>query len=223
MLSSILSGLRTRGRVSRQKERNRYTTHLPLGYTSVFAQEFLSELGYSDNQASLLCPLTQEVVAQNRSDRTWLTFQGDEGQWQRITGLAYSRGIPESVVTAMNDGWLGHGKPNSAYEASYCRQMLTSRYVLCPPGYVANETFRLAESLICQSVPVGLNAVVNQGLELNQMFRRGVFGWSWSEVVSTALIMSESDRRSRVADLQEALRKTLSDLRHQMSKMLRVR
>jgi hypothetical protein len=161
---------------------------VPLGYTSTFSQAFVArhpEVGDSDSLFS--------VDALDGERPTSITFRGNRGLAARIVGMERAARLPNSDIATIDADWSGFAEGDVG--ATYVEALSTSRFALCPPGFVNNDSFRYFEALACGALPVEIRvALTHQGIA-GAHSPRAVIRPSWRQGLTLAVEMSEVDRR----------------------------
>ena len=136
----------------KQLELNFPHTQLPLGYTNRFFKE-LSNLGLIKDETNSLYGEDFEKYIYSSIDRhqnSGISFFGQKGTWLR-------RRLVQSFSKEKNMSIRTYGSWGGVAESSrtdYVEEMLNSRYVLCPPGNVSNESFRYYEAIAVGALPI---------------------------------------------------------------------
>ena len=172
----------SRARKIRTQNRNR-TTILPLGYTNKFADEFAQKFSITRGESLLswACrepsthPLRPQLVG----------FVGAPGRLQRSALLRVLDKTSEHSLTAAihSPRWLGHTNELPT-AADYIDVLLQVQFGACPPGQIANESFRTMESAICGAMPVSLRVSLTQGTR-DPFDWFGKRFWSWRSAVAS--------------------------------------
>jgi len=131
---------------------------IPLGYTNRFVRE-LQQLKIID-ASSKKSIISQALSPSSKSIDFEISFFGQLGNWFRRSLVNQFSVVHDMFVFTYKD-W-GHA-PNSDKlldTPSYAGILFKSRFVLCPPGNITNETFRYMESLILGCIPVTPDATI---------------------------------------------------------------
>lgn len=156
-LRAITLGSRNKRHLRGWKSLSGKIEYFPLGYTSKFAKSILHLLNSQNYGGSLFELELDEFRAADEGNT--VEFSGSLGAWQRRVGLQHAARRQGSSVYVTNVGWRGS---SDKIDLAYCDRMLNSKYVFCPPGYSANESFRVYEALICGSMPLRLGSALTQ-------------------------------------------------------------
>lgn len=170
------------------------TLTVPLGYTSVFASAVAPGTG-----SSLFLPSSTGFIVDvdPRADRPIsISFRGNRGMPPRVQAVETLARIEGSRVTLIEGAWSGAGASESARD--YVSELSQSRFALCPPGFVNNESFRFYEVVICGALPIEITTALTH---LGRVpFRDGITirEATWAAAVKRAVAMSEKERIARV-------------------------
>jgi hypothetical protein len=123
----------------------------PLGYTDRFVNEnrVLGTFNLEGNSSIL----DQAISFDNESKPNKISFFGQEGNWYRQHLIQLFRDR-FSLDSQTYKGFGGNSTKHSQVTSNYTESLLLSRFTLCAPGEVTNETFRYLESLIMGCIPV---------------------------------------------------------------------
>jgi len=159
---------------------------IPLGYTNVFASNFVANLrpslGFKGSLIDLFL-LDKLKIFENKVDK--VVFRGQIGKFQRQVFFREfeTMSLPISNQIVLNERFSGVNEvaeSRSGNANAYVRELLESAFAMCPPGNYSNETFRFWESLLCGCVPVVANFIPSDpirgcgGISLKE-FRELVF------------------------------------------------
>ena len=161
-----------------------------IGYTNVFASSFLSSKEFSQSTPDmslfdLISP--QELKFGDRA----VTFSGQTGQVVRETALIALSKFPESFLLCRDS----YGASNvidgdvRTRGLEYVEILRQSRLVLCPPGNISGESFRIFETILMRRIPVAMGSVTSDpNYELPFKFL-GEWNsrFSWGGVIKGAL------------------------------------
>ena len=213
-LPNTLAGRQTRRRMADWLQVTTPVRDVPLGYTSTFEAAFAAVNGVDDVEASLFEDLDGTVGDDTDARPTSITFRGNRGLAQRIMGMELAQRVPGSDVGTIDADWSGFAEGDVG--RTYVEALLRSRFALCPPGFVNNESFRYYEALLCGALPIELRtALTHQGVataRAGQAIRRH----SWTSGLGEAAGMAEPERRARVTAARTLVRDRLRTLRQQI-------
>lgn len=133
-----------------------------IGYTNIFAISLVHGEEFSGVPADkslfeLLSPLDHEF-----GDHV-ITFSGQTGQVVRETALRALSKFPESVLVHRDS----YGASNVLEDdvrvkgAEYVDSLKRSCLVLCPPGNISGESFRIFETVLMRRIPVAIGSVTS--------------------------------------------------------------
>lgn len=168
-------------------------TVFPIGYTNRFAKSFSSLMGISEATSLLLN--TRHSV----SERTIsISFSGTRGSLQRRNTIEFLRKIPRSKISVTQNGW--NGSESSGLDIEYCQTLFSSLYCAALPGYIANESFRFYEALICGALPVRFYSSLGQGA-LDTTIDKSFPSATTIEDFGQLIMNIEADRQESVVEL----------------------
>jgi hypothetical protein len=132
---------------------NVFEMTIPLGYTDVFAKNFVSfvqetfSLKISPNESLLKAASLSEL--KGRKNR--FIFIGQKGNFLRQLALRELREVKDSHLIFRGEygGELSEIESKKKYGYEYIQTMFDSKISVCPPGNISGNSFRLMESLIC--------------------------------------------------------------------------
>ena len=123
----------------------------PQGYSNNFANQ-ITNLAEINHNTSLTTELSSELILAKRQNIYDFAFIGQSTNRRREIFLRNATRFPKSVVI-YNQGFKGTYEDTSS---TYISQLLSTRFVLVPPGFYNNFNHRYTESLICHTLPVVL-------------------------------------------------------------------
>lgn len=132
------------------------------GYTNLFATSLMKISGLSDKGDSILVNFHLRKFVSDRSRAKEITFTGQNGSyWRRhaidsaIEIFGFKKDKLEFFQIRDNfGGTLGANGASIQTGMEFVKDLLNSKFSLCPPGNYSNNTFRYCESLICGSIPI---------------------------------------------------------------------
>ena len=134
------------------KVKSRRYINIPIGYTNIFAKS-LSRFANAEDGISLFnLSATYPPDAQKSS----ISFTGQSGQIVREVAIRALEKEDSAQVIRRS----GYGASNvldsevTRNGDEYLRNLLDSAFVLCPPGNISGETFRLFETTVIQRLPL---------------------------------------------------------------------
>ena len=173
----------------------------PQGYTNTFIKE-LKNLS-PDINGSLLT--NKNLLRNSNHQRTHsINFIGAAGSWNRRLALKKMRKIfPSSNFDIVANSWKDEMSSKQVKNQSlnhYVSALHESKFTLCPPGNLTNQTFRYLESLLMGSLPILPPATIQDNHLWNSWpeFTKPVY-FSWVANLKRAKVMQEEERVSLVA------------------------
>jgi hypothetical protein len=126
---------------------------MPLGYNDLFAESF-SKINQVNERASLVNFAFHKVPTKNKNFD--IAFIGQSGKLTRRVAIqAMSEVSPKELILRKNyGGAIGIYGATLESGIESVQALMNSKFALCPPGNYSNNTFRIAESLICGAAPM---------------------------------------------------------------------
>jgi hypothetical protein len=168
--------------------------NFPLGYTDVFCKSFLKISEFEpliSNQSLLSDQFTPKVFPINS-----LSFVGQVGQIVRTVAIRSAEKAPGSNVIKRTEYGAGNydDKIVQTNGLEYVRMVLSSKFILCPPGNISGNSFRIHETVVSKRVPIVVSNPLsdpNFVSPFNDLFKGNDFQ-SWDQVIDSLPIISES-------------------------------
>lgn len=176
-------------------------SNFPLGYTNTFISELKNV--WPDINGSLLT--NENLLRMSNHKRTHLiNFIGAAGSWNRRLALKKMRKIfPSSNFDLVANSWndeISSKQVKNQPLNHYISALHESKFTLCPPGNLTNQTFRYLESLLMGSLPILPPATIQDNHLWNSWpeFTKPVY-FSWTANLKRAKVMQEEERVNLVA------------------------
>ena len=201
-LPNVASGLSLRGRMKAWEKLGDRVRPVPLGYTDTFARAFAERMNLGPTESLFSYPIDEQARP------TFITFRGNRGLAQRITGLELAGRLPDSDVATVDADWSARAP--SDIGISYVESLMKARFALCPPGFANNESFRFYEALICGALPVEVTTATTHLGELPWRSAGTIATTSWTKVLREAERMSESTREARLMRVRTLIARELA-------------
>jgi hypothetical protein len=133
--------------------------NFPLGYTDVFCHSFLSVV--SPSQTDITESLFNITPPLEKYSKSHLVFVGQVGQIVRKVAIkAAQKSNSSTVLVRVGYGAFDiNGENVRSNGIEYVRLLLNSRFILCPPGNISGNSFRIHESVIARRIPLVLSHV----------------------------------------------------------------
>ena len=124
------------------------SSRFPQGYTNNFANKLAKKVGLGTD--SLISKNSTEKILLKKKNLYNFAFIGQQTNRRReiFLKVAQSYGLSEIIYNKEFKGI----EVDSDFR--YLNQLLSSKYVLVPPGFYNNSNHRYLESLICHSLPI---------------------------------------------------------------------
>jgi hypothetical protein len=167
-----------------------------IGYTNVFALSYLvSEDKHNVSQDQSLFEIITQVP--NSFGERVLTFSGQVGQVVRETAIRATSTIPGSFIIRRDS----YGASNVLVEdvrkkgLEYIHALKDSKFVLCPPGNISGESFRIFETVLLRRIPIVMDHVTSDPLYSSPIAHKG--SWqsnkTWGGLSKSALKTSTNE------------------------------
>ncbi len=126
---------------------------IPLGYNDLFAESF-SKVNKVHERESLVDFALNKVPTKNK--KFDIAFVGQSGKLtRRVATQAMSKVSSKELILRKNyGGAIGIYGATLESGIESVQALINSKFALCPPGNYSNNTFRIAESLICGAAPM---------------------------------------------------------------------
>jgi hypothetical protein len=124
----------------------------PQGYSNNFANKISNIINITQSE-SLLSSKLSDLISTKRENIYDFTFIGQPTNRRREIFLKNIKDLPRTRVL-YNEGFKGIYEDN---DLTYLNQLLTSKFILVPPGFYNNSNHRYTESLIFHALPVILS------------------------------------------------------------------
>lgn len=172
------------------KANDKLFLNIPIGYTNIFAVSLLESFDVTESYSntSLFKVSSKHITAFGHKA---VTFSGQIGQVVRETAIKAAERIPVASITCRSsygasNVFLPDVRKNGLEYVSTLRESVG---VLCPPGNISGETFRIFETILMQRIPLAMNSVTSDP-NYTLPFRH--FGpwqksYSWGALLTSAL------------------------------------
>ena len=189
-------------RIIRMISKNKKVFHnFPLGYTDVFCKSILSM--HKDKTVRSDQSLVSEVPVSEILAIRDLSFVGQVGQVVRLVAIRSAESALESNVIRRTQYGAGSYE-NASVQTNgmeYVQMILSSKFVLCPPGNISGNTFRIHETVVARRVPLVIsNPPSDPNFEspVDEVFI-GKKIKSWDKIISGVSALS-SDRYREIIE-----------------------
>lgn len=174
--------------------------NFPLGYTDVFCYSYLNLATSKKNQhgGSLL----KLKALQNYNPTSHLVFVGQVGQIVRRVAINAARNSSSSIVLTRDGYGAGDIKGLNVMSngIEYVKLLLGSKFILCPPGNISGNSFRIHESVIVRRTPIVLSHVVSDPNFVSPVdfFPPNKNFHSWNQAISSSKLISKESYDEQV-------------------------
>ncbi len=199
-----------------EKFYSKTSSPIPLGYTDLFAESY-SKVNQLDENFSLVDFALNKVPTKNK--KFDIVFVGQLGKLTRRVAIQAMRHVSskELILRKNYGGTIGIYGATIESGIESVHTLMNSKYALCPPGNYSNNTFRIAESLICGAAPVFNQGSVTDPICTYSYLDEGILKLPnrWKKKV---LLAVKTDQDSTDSSTQISLR----NLRSEIEKIKRV-
>jgi len=166
-----------------------------IGYTNIFAVSLIETLekGTTSADLSLFGLVSRTKFKFGPID---VTFAGQVGQVVRESAIRSLSRTPEAVVICRNSYGASNVFEDDVKKkgSEYIETLKNSKFVLCPPGNISGESYRIFETILMGRIPIAMEYVTS---DPNYQLPFGYKGpWqsrlSWGSAIKFAL-MTKSD------------------------------
>jgi hypothetical protein len=162
----------------------------------------------------------------NGFGRQEVTFSGQVGQVVRETAIRATERFPQASITRRKSygasNVLGIEVKKNGLE--YLLTLRESKAILCPPGNISGESFRIFETVLMRRIPLAMNAVTSDPNYVLPFKFSGPWqkSYCWGSLISSLLkskteVLDELVRRN-FDNYQEQIRETKNFLLEEVSK-----
>jgi hypothetical protein len=126
---------------------------MPLGYNDLFSDSFC-KVNQVNSDSSLVKFALNSILI--RIKKFEISFVGQLGKLTRRFAIEAMRKISSKKLIIRNNYGGAIGLYGATVDSGIenIQSLMNSKLALCPPGNYSNNTFRIAESLICGTAPM---------------------------------------------------------------------
>jgi len=172
--AGVVMALRQRSIRKLERKLGKTSISIPLGYTDLFCQSFISFLvnNYGielRQEVSLLSSEVTTILSKKLNDcRFKFGFIGQRGNLARQFAINSVRHRDSILVERERyGGTLGGNEATVDSGLEYVEVTTKAIYFLCPPGNYSGHSFRIFESLVCGALPIVASNVITDPLFQN--------------------------------------------------------
>ena len=166
---------------------------MPLGYNDLFAESFC-KVNQVNSDSSLVKFALKSISARNKKFE--ISFVGQLGKLTRRFAIEAMRKISskELIIRSNYGGAIGIYGATLDSGIENIQALMNSKLALCPPGNYSNNTFRLAESLICGAAPMFNQGSITDPICTYSYLDKGILEIprQWTKKVEAAVILDQS-------------------------------
>lgn len=198
------------------------SSNFPQGYTNTFISE-LKNL-WPDINGSLLTNKNLLRISNNQRSHA-INFIGATGSWNRKLALKKMKTLfPNSNFDLVPNSWtfeMPSKRAKNPLLSHYVLALHDSKFTLCPPGNLTNQTFRYLESLLMGSLPILPPATIQDNHLWNvwSEFTKPVY-YSWTANLKRVKVMKEEERESLVAFALDAEKLRIQNVKNTLRSVL---
>jgi hypothetical protein len=196
------------------RKANRNFVNIPIGYTNVFALSLIDILQKDPKSCESILGTHHRPV--NQSQRN-IIFVGQSGQIVR-----------EAAIRALEKSELGLVIRRSSYGASnvidksvallgkeYVERLLSSQFVLCPPGNISGQSFRYFEVITLGRIPLVMDHVTSDPNFRSRYLCGGLLpcSGSWTKILDASQKISSNEISSLIQKNVEATKNDVQTLK----------
>jgi hypothetical protein len=193
-----------------EKFYSKTSSPIPLGYTDLFAESY-SKVNQIDKNFSLVDFALNRVRTKEKMFD--IAFVGQLGKLTRRVAIYAMRHVSskELILRKNYGGAIGIYGATLESGIESVHTLMNSKYALCPPGNYSNNTFRIAESLICGAAPVFNQGSVTDPICTYSYLDEGILKLPnrWKKKV---LLAVKTDQDSTHSSTQISLRNLRSEI-----------
>jgi hypothetical protein len=165
---------------------------MPLGYNDLFAESF-SKVNQVNESSSLVDFALNKAPTKNKEFD--ITFVGQYGKLTRRIAIQAMNQISskETILRKNFGGAIGIYGATLESGIESVQALMNSKFALCPPGNYSNNTFRIAESLICGAAPMFNQGSITDPISTYSYLDNFILGLPtrWKKKVALATTVSQ--------------------------------
>lgn len=189
---------------------------MPLGYNDLFAESY-AKVNEVKEKSSLIHFALNRVPAYNK--KIEVAFVGQLGKLTRRVAIEAIRDIsPKELIIRKNyGGAIGIYGATLESGIESVHALMNSKFALCPPGNYSNNTFRIAESLICGAAPMFNMGSITDPICTYSYLDDSILGLprSWKRKVECSLRLNQNE-------VSQSAKKSLINLNKEIERVKQV-
>ena len=166
---------------------------MPLGYNDLFAESFC-KVNQVNSDSSLVKFALKSISARNK--KFDIAFVGQSGKLTRRVAIEAMNNVlqKELIIRKNYGGAIGIYGATLESGIESVHALMNSKFALCPPGNYSNNTFRIAESLICGAVPMFNQGSITDPICIYSYLDKGILELprQWTKKVEVAVRRDQS-------------------------------
>jgi hypothetical protein len=166
---------------------------MPLGYNDLFAESYCKVNAVNNNSSLVEFALNNQT---SKSKKFKISFVGQLGKLTRRVAIEAMKNVsPKELVIRKNyGGAIGIYGATLESGVESVQALMNSKLALCPPGNYSNNTFRIAESLICGAAPMFNQGSITDPICTYSYLSDGILGLPnrWKRKIEVAVKLDQS-------------------------------
>jgi hypothetical protein len=186
---------------------------MPLGYNDLFAESYCA-VNKVEKNSSLIEFAINGFPARNK--KTEISFVGQLGKLTRRFAIKAMENIsPKELIIRRNyGGAIGIYGATLESGIESVQALMNSKLALCPPGNYSNNTFRIAESLICGAMPMFNQGSITDPICSYSYLSDGILGLpkNWKKKLEVAVGFDQEN-------IDDAIKASLKNLSSEIERV----
>jgi hypothetical protein len=192
-ITGLNMGLRQEKIIRLFEKRGTKFVNFPLGYTDVFCKSYMKLIGCKPSDVSK--SLLDKKMHTSIKPTLKFIFIGQSGQILRRVAIRALEKEPEAMIINRTKYGAGNYRSKETMKKGieYVRLSLTAKFVLCPPGNISGNTFRIHESIVMRRIPLVIFHVTsdpNFKIDIENVLGRNDIQ-NWKKLFEIANMLSE--------------------------------
>ena len=197
--------------------------NFPLGYTDVFCSSIVTSPNIqTDNLSGSLLDLT---ILHKNDVRNHLVFIGQIGQIVRSVAISAARSTRSSTIITRFEYGAGSLLEKGVQEKGieYLNTVLDSKFVLCPPGNISGNSFRIHETVLLGRLPIVLSHIASDPNFFTPFENKKLQykGQSWKKRILETTQISDKEYKLKVAENLSTLRLQINQTKYTIDEYLK--
>jgi len=176
-----------------EKIYSKVSVPMPLGYNDLFAESYCKVNSVKNDSSLVEFALDSQHT---KGEKFEISFVGQLGKLTRRVAIAGIENIsPKELIIRKNyGGAIGIYGATLESGIESVQALMNSKLALCPPGNYSNNTFRIAESLICGAAPMFNQGSITDPICTYSYLSDGILGLPnrWKNKIDVAVKLDQS-------------------------------